>query len=635
MEDGPRKLYDAASSGNLKSVRSIIKSFSKDSSDKIISSQGIVNEIIDGATPLIAACRNGHLPVVVYLVESCQADIEQVGTVQFDGENIEGAPPLWCASAAGHMEIVEYLVRVGAEVNKTTFSSSSPLRAACFDGHLRIVKFLVESKADIELPNKHGHTCLMIACFKTHIEIVQYLLTKKANVNRKSLKGNTALHDCAESGSLEIMKLLLRHKATMEGDTYGNTPLLAAATIGHGHIVEFLITRSVFSKKDKIGALELLGATYVDRRRDLMEAARYWNMSLEEWKDYEGGSLPRPHEPVSAYNYATEFNNAEELSLLVEDPDEMRMQALFIREKILGPIHPDTSYYIRYRGAVYADSGDFARCITLWKYALAMQQEHLDALNQLTQSSFLSFAELFSFMATNPDRLYVRMSSPGEFFDDLLFILNQCIIEIQNGRKHLKNTDDNPRREKELNVYNRYLVIVLHITSLIIKYHHDNHVEEYQLNSFTLTFSRLVSHNFTNDHTKQNLLHLACSKDNSAVGRYPICNFPQPCLILKLLKTGLSPTKTDISGNTALHLAAKSQSAVVIRLLLMHGAHLCMRNHSGQTASDLLTTQHMHHITPTLQHTSLQCLAASVIKKHLLPYQGDIATVLQAFVHLH
>lgn len=189
MEDGPRKLYDAASSGNLKSVRSIIKSFSKDSSDKIISSQGIVNEIIDGATPLIAACRNGHLPVVVYLVESCQADIEQVGTVQFDGENIEGAPPLWCASAAGHMEIVEYLVRVGAEVNKTTFSSSSPLRAACFDGHLRIVKFLVESKADIELPNKHGHTCLMIACFKTHIEIVQYLLTKKANVNRKSLKG--------------------------------------------------------------------------------------------------------------------------------------------------------------------------------------------------------------------------------------------------------------------------------------------------------------------------------------------------------------------------------------------------------------------------------------------------------------
>ena len=27
----------------------------------------------------------------------------------------------------------------------------------------------------------------------------------------------------------------------------------------------------------------------------------------------------------------------------------MRMQALLVRERILGPAHPDTSYYIRYR----------------------------------------------------------------------------------------------------------------------------------------------------------------------------------------------------------------------------------------------------------------------------------------------
>ena len=188
MEDGPRKVYDAASSGNLKTLRSIINSFVK-YNDKKISSPAIVNELIDGATPLIASCRNGHLPVVVYLVESCHADIEQVGTVEFDGESIEGAPPLWCASAAGHLEIVEYLVKIGAQVNKTTFSSSTPLRAACFDGHFSIVKFLVENGADIELANKHGHTCLMIACFKTHIDIVMYLISKKADVNRKSLKG--------------------------------------------------------------------------------------------------------------------------------------------------------------------------------------------------------------------------------------------------------------------------------------------------------------------------------------------------------------------------------------------------------------------------------------------------------------
>ncbi|CAG5109372.1 Similar to fem1c: Protein fem-1 homolog C (Danio rerio) [Cotesia congregata] len=81
----------------------------------------------------------------------------------------------------------------------------------------------------------------------------------------------------------------------------------------------------------------------------------------------------------------------------------MRMQALVIRERILGPAHPDTSYYIRYRGAVYADSGKFERCIELWNYALDMQQSMLEPLNTMTQSSLFSFIELFSFMVAGAD----------------------------------------------------------------------------------------------------------------------------------------------------------------------------------------------------------------------------------------
>jgi hypothetical protein len=54
-------------------------------------------------------------------------------------------------------------------------------------------------------------------------------------------------------------------------------------------------------------------------------------------------------EPVSAYDLAQEINDLDALDELVMDPDEMRMQALLIRERILGPVHPDTSYYIRFR----------------------------------------------------------------------------------------------------------------------------------------------------------------------------------------------------------------------------------------------------------------------------------------------
>jgi len=65
---------------------------------------------------------------------------------------------------------------------------------------------------------------------------------------------------------------------------------------------------------------------------------------------------------------------------------------------LLGPTHPDTTYYIRYRGAVYADCGNFRKCILLWLYALDTQQKCLEPLHPMIQSSFLSFTELFQYM---------------------------------------------------------------------------------------------------------------------------------------------------------------------------------------------------------------------------------------------
>ena len=280
-----------------------------------------------------------------------------------------------------------------------------------------------------------------------------------------------------------------------------------------------------------------------------MGAARYWGMSLIEWRGSEITSYQSYTEPVSAYNYAVEFRTEEDLQLLISDPDEMRMQALLLREKILGPVHPDTSYYIRYRGAVYADSGDFVRCIRLWKYALVMQRKHLEPLSQLTQSSFLSFAELFSFMATDQDRFFIRLSSPAEFFNDLLVIFNYCILEIKSGKEFLdKNTTtESPKKEKVL-CFNRYLIIVLHIASLVIKHIKENDIEEKDLKKFTTTFDQLTALNIASLQNNQNLLHIACSKENSSVGRYPICNFPNISLLSILLEAGLSPTKPDKNG---------------------------------------------------------------------------------------
>merc|ERR1719204_2773928 len=282
-----------------------------------------------------------------------------------------------------------------------TKTNSTPLRAACFDGHFEIVKYLVEHNADIEVANRHGHTCLMIACYKGHYKIAKFLISIQADVNRKSVKGNTALHDCAESGSLDIMKLLLISGARIDVDAYGMTPLLAASVTGHLHIVEHLISqRELVGKQERIDALELLGATFVDKKRDMLGALKLWKRAMEE--RYEDGVLVIPKalvkSPISAYENTLEVETVPELEQIISEPDSMRMQALLVRERILGPAHPDTSYYIRYRGAVYADMGHFERCITLWMYALDMQQKRRYRWYHEHILLVPSFAELFSFM---------------------------------------------------------------------------------------------------------------------------------------------------------------------------------------------------------------------------------------------
>ena len=58
--------------------------------------------------------------------------------------------------------------------------------------------------------------------------------------------------------------------------------------------------------------------------------------------------------PISAYENTLEVETVPELEQIISEPDAMRMQALLVRERILGPAHPDTSYYIRYRYSITA-----------------------------------------------------------------------------------------------------------------------------------------------------------------------------------------------------------------------------------------------------------------------------------------
>lgn len=439
--------------------------------------------------------------------------------------------------------------------------------------------------------------------------------------------GNTALHDCAESGSLEIMKLLLERGASMDRDSYGMTPLMAAAVAGFHNVVDYIIQLPNCARLERVEALELLGATYVDKKRDNMAAIAVWRQAIEERNHPSKLRLDKPTrvEPIAAYENAVEVQTVEDLEDLIVDPDEMRMQALLVRERVLGRAHPDTSYYIRYRGALYADMGNFERCITLWQYALDMQQAVLEPLSAMTLSSFLSFAELFSFMLTEWRHRVERPVSGA----DILEVLRRGVNEVRRSCT-LPDADSTNM--------NRLLVIMLHLLSLmtglpIIKENMPaNFVQIFKCLAYELV------HMDARGLSGSTLLHMACMRDTTNVGRYPVCTFPSLSVVNLLLEVGADPNVRDQQGNTPLHTASKSRTSGIgiLHALLASGAHLDTCNSERATPLDNLKGGPCQDAVSPLTHVTLQCLAARVISQHgNIPYKGFVSPKMEDFIQMH
>ena len=530
---------------------------------------------------------------------------------------IKGVSPLWLTAVAGHLDIMKMLVKSGANVNFKTSTNSTPLRAACFYGHYEIVKYLVENNADMDVDNiaAADQTCLMLACKKGRLKIAKYLIEMGADVNR-------VLNYCAEKGHLDIIKLLLILGSRIDVDVNGMTPLLVASVNGHQHIVEHIITQEeLVTKQERIDALELLGATFVDKKQDLIGAAILWKQAIEE--RYEVPVIPKTtrKSPCVAYNNQLEVETVIEMEQMSTEPDSMWMQALLVRERILGIEHPETCRYLRQRGEVYAVKGNYNRCISLRMYALDIQQKYLKPLDPKTQQLFNDFTILFCNMTDGELQ---------EHFCDIMMVLTRAVKEVQAGRGAL-----------DCRIYRaivRVLLLVCRLTKLIPYLEKEQVFEVKQAVHFFVMVG-------AKGYLGASPLHLACSKSTSTIRVIYLNDFPSIPTINLLLECGAPVDDRDNDGNTALHTAALSKPVEVgvIKSLLQNGAHFDLVNNQKKTFYDLLQEGSLlivdqikvqHEITKLPEHLSLKCLAARMVRKHDLKLDS-LPLTLKDFVLKH
>ncbi|VDK44335.1 unnamed protein product [Anisakis simplex] len=580
--------------------------------------------------PLVIAARNGHLDVVKYLMKK-GADVSVKGTVSFDGEVIQGAPALWAAAAAGHLSIVRCLVEEGgADINQTTNSNSSPLRGACYDGHYEIVKYLVDKGADIELANRHGHTPLMIAAFKMRTEVVKFLLERGADPLKSSAKGNTAMHDAAEAGSDEIVRMLLSMNAKNIADDFGVTPMMCAALAGHENVVR-LLAEFVDDPQQTRDAMKLYGATLVDKRMDLSTAIAIWKEAMD-YGEAKGGN-----EPLEVYENLVEIDSLNDIRNIVGDPDAIRMQALIMRERILGGYHHETHYFIRYRGAVYCDLGQVDRCFELWMHALKLQQTHLCALHPSTKSTITAFLD--SFMITinegiinaNVDAAAHARVQPFSK-SNLLHVLNATVNEMEryrNGDVRIRSEDTLEETESEESCMNflmlaclQFILLINRLQSIENKCCEDEEVIDVKdSSSFASTLHqsicRLIS---VTNQSQMYPLHAACRDTDKPV----TARFPSSFVISRLIRSGADVNLKDQNGNTPLHtlLECDKPRTSVVKLLLEHGAKLLARNTNDETCLEIIHRK-MSLSLPQLKlgrFLMLSGLAANTLQRKRIPH---------------
>lgn len=209
--------------------------------------KNIINDSLEGKTPLIIAVGNSYIDTAKILIEN-GANINAV--------DIEGWSALSYAVNNGDIEIAKLLLENKAKIkDELLIAIKSPI----VESRINIMKLLIDNKANINYTDENGFNPLNIAIESGDMELTKFLITNGANVNSLMQDGVSLIGYAIAQNNMDLLQILIENGANVNytgGDSWANTPLHTASRLGLDNVVRILLTRNV-----DINAVDMNGNT--------------------------------------------------------------------------------------------------------------------------------------------------------------------------------------------------------------------------------------------------------------------------------------------------------------------------------------------------------------------------------------
>ncbi|XP_062595988.1 ankyrin-2-like [Saccostrea cucullata] len=208
---------------------------------------------------MVLACYGGSEEMVKLLLSNLKAEhIDQHSKRYCTSDVYHADTPLTAACRRGHFPVVKLLVEAGAGVNQVNAFNESPLCAALKSKNIVLIKFLLARKSS------KSKSELMHSEEPPNIELLDLCME-----NGKSDVGNLMLM-ASKSGNLSSVKYLLNSlKCSDQQNHYKTSSLMIAIKRGHQEVVKALVEAGAGS--DGISALNVaMSEENLDIAKDLI-----------------------------------------------------------------------------------------------------------------------------------------------------------------------------------------------------------------------------------------------------------------------------------------------------------------------------------------------------------------------------